>query len=80
MEINTAFWHLGDGSNRYVSHIKVRGRPKYEVMVYREEFGGGAILDITPERYQDDVENIEFDSVEEAFRCAEQREVEQSKS
>lgn len=80
MEVNTAFWYVEDGSNRIVSHIKIGGRPKGQVMAHKEEVGGGPLLDIMPDDFKDDIENKFFDSVEEALKYVEQREVEQSQS
>jgi len=76
MKFNDAFW-CRVSEFRFRSHLKIRRRPKYEVI---GDIYGGCALTIRFEDFEKDKEHLPFDSVEEGLLYAERYEIERSNS
>jgi hypothetical protein len=76
MKFNAAFWCRAS-EVRFRSHLKIRRRPKYEVIGDRL---GEATLTILFHDFEKRHEQINFGSIEDALRYAERYETESSSS
>jgi hypothetical protein len=76
MRLNPAFW-CRVSNVRFRSHLKIRRRPKYEVI---GDIFGGATLTILFHDFEKRPEQVPFGSIEDALRHAERYEIESSSS
>jgi len=76
MRFNSGFWYQASDV-RFQSHLKIRRRPKYEVI---GDILGEATLTMLFHDFEKRPEHIDFDSIEVALRYAERYETESSAS